>query len=103
MKSTGKLNVYGDFSMDRSKIVIHPNDGFDIGFMTLDNPIEMFHGVKVGDFESGAGTGEQGTLNLANDCRMGTVILNLKYWEEMGKPPQVSLYADDKRILISHE
>ena len=45
MKNTSELSVLGDFSMPEDTLVIHPNDGFDLGLMMTSHPVYIYRGI----------------------------------------------------------
>jgi len=77
--------------MNRKKIIIHPNDGYDLGMMTDRYTVTMKD--KSGDLA--------GEVLLKNECNTGTVILNLGFWEEIGKPKKIKLEYKDGNISFS--
>ena len=101
MKNTGKLAVIGDYTMKEGIVNIHPNDGFDIGLMTTNYPAYIYADVPLADFQAGNGDRINGTICLKNECKMGTVEINLRFWERMGKPKEVQLYYDDSKLLFA--
>ena len=101
MKNTGKLAVMGDYTMKEGSVVIHPNDGFDLGLMTTDYPVYIYTNTSIDDFKAGNGNKIGGSISLKNECRVGTVEINLKVWENMGKPKYVMLCYEDSKLLIA--
>lgn len=101
MKKTGALNVLGDFSMKDEMLVIHPNDGFDLGMMTTSYPVYIFYGCSLSEFEEGKGSNTGGKILLENKCRLGTLEMGKRAWEKMGKPKKVELFYSEPNIFIS--
>jgi hypothetical protein len=101
MKQSGKLAVLGDFSLKDSTVIIHPNDGYDIGLMTTSSPIYLYTNVTLEEFQAGGGDKTNGSILLKNECRMGTVEINLKRWQQMGKPKHVILYYEAPHLLLA--
>jgi hypothetical protein len=101
MKQSGKLAVLGDFSLKDNTVIIHPNDAFDIGLMTTSHPVYLYSGITLEEFQSGNGEKTNGSVLLKNECRMGTVEINLKRWQKMGKPKHVVIYYEEPHLLIS--
>ena len=100
MKNTGILNVLGDFSMAEDTVVIHPNDGFDLGMMMTSYPIYLYRGATFDEFTRGNGDKLSGKILLKNECRLGTVEMSTKSWEKMGKPKKVQLFYEEPNLLI---
>ncbi len=90
-KQTAELSVLGDYSFDEKTINIHPNDGYDLGLMTLSHVVRIFAGCTPEQFVDGSGANVFGTLYLKNECRMGTVEMSLKTAEKLGKARKVRL------------
>ena len=93
-KQTAELSVLGDFSFDEKTINVHPNDGYDIGLMTLSHVVRIFAGCTSQDFSDGTGAHVFGTLYLKNECRVGTVEMSLKTAEKLGKARKVRLILE---------
>ncbi|MFP4384945.1 MAG: hypothetical protein ACLFST_14530 [Spirochaetia bacterium] len=88
MKSTGPLAVIGDYNMKRQDVIIHPNDGYDLGMMTDRYTVMLRDG----------GDAVKGEIFLKNECRTGTVIMNSALWEDIGKPKKLKLNYDDETV-----
>lgn len=100
MKNTSELSVLGDFSMPEDTLVIHPNDGFDLGLMMTSHPVYIYRGISLADFKEKNGDRSGGKILLKNECRMGAVELSSKVLERLGKPKKVQLYYDEPNLLI---
>ncbi len=70
-----------------NRINIHPNEGFDLGFMTTNYRVEL----------EGFGATE---VWLLNDCPKQSVELNPQVWERCGKPKQAVLNFDGAKLSI---
>ena len=101
MKATDFLTVMGDFSLARDTLVIHPNDGFDLGFMTKTCAVKIVTGGTPADFAAGNATHVPGTVLLENACACGTMRMNLSWWKKMGSPGKVKLFCNQDILLIS--
>ncbi len=100
MRSTNSLRVSTDFSQSADKILIHPNDGYDLRLMQNNYSIRIFSNLTVEEFNSGKGRPLTGQILLENKCESGTIRLNHNYWLEMGKPFEVKLLFDKDKILV---
>ena len=100
MKKTNILNVLGDFSMKDDILVVHPNDGFDLGLMITSYPVYIFFGCSLSEFEEGKGEKIGGKILLDNKCRVGTVEMSRRILEKLGKPKKVELFYKEPNILI---
>ncbi len=101
MKSTEYLTVMSDLKLRRNDLVIHPNDGYDLGLLSRDNEVRIFAGTGVEDFAAGKGEGVAGIIRLHNSCTVATVHMNPARWNELGKPRLVRLAYEKDRLLIS--
>jgi hypothetical protein len=100
MKNTGNLNVLGDFTLQENILIIHPNDGFDLGMMTTSYTVNICRGVSVEEFKESSGEKLSGQIELKNECPTGTIEMGLKSWEKIGKPKYVKLYYEEPDLLI---
>jgi hypothetical protein len=101
MKSTGHLTAMGDFTLQKDLIILHPNDGYDLGLITKDNAVRIFSGASREDFLAGKGKFIPGIVQLLNECTHTTVRMNLSWWQEIGKPRRVRLTYHQEKLLIS--
>ncbi len=101
MKSTEYLTVMGDLKLRRNDLVIHPNDGYDLGLLSRDNEVRIFAGTSMEDFAAGKGDGINGTIRLHNSCTIATVHMSLARWNDLGRPQTVRLAYEKDRLLIS--
>lgn len=101
MKTSGLLAASGDFKQKKDVIVIHPNDGFDLGLMTTQYEVRIVMGETQEAFQKGSGKAVPGRLLLANDCPNGTIRLNLGQWQELGKPRELRLCCEEDKILVA--
>ena len=100
MKKTSPLNVLGDFCMKEDTLVIHPNDGFDLGLLRTSYPVYIYFGCSPSDFAAGTGEKLSGKILLENKCRLSTVEMGKKAWEKLGKPKRVELIYSEPNILV---
>ena len=103
MRSTGYLRTMGDFSLPRDVLVMHPNDGYDLGLLSTHNPLHIFMDCTLEDFQAGNGTAKTGNIHLKNDCPHSTLRINLAMWNTLGKPRHVKLVCRDHNLLIVPE
>jgi hypothetical protein len=101
MKSTERLSVMGDFTLSRDLILIHPNDGYDLGLLARETPVLIYACESAEEFLSGTARSIPGTLVLENSCTLSTVIMNLAWWHELGKPREVTLGYEGEKLLIT--
>ena len=100
MKSTDHLTAMGDTELVRNIIVMHPNDGYDLGLIAMDTAMKLFVGATEQDFLSGKGPHTTVSVRLKNDCAISTMRMNQKWWAEIGRPRRVRLACDQNKILL---
>jgi hypothetical protein len=87
MKQTRALRILCSSRLPEGRLNIHPNDGADMGLMTLSHSAKTADGATI-------------ELHLLNDCPMESVEIASKLWERLGKPARVVLGYDDGFIKI---
>jgi hypothetical protein len=85
-KSTSPLRMICHSGLAENRFNIHPNDGFDLGFMTTHYAVETSEG--------------QAEVWLLNECPQECVQINPKAWERLGKPAKAVLSYDGKILRI---
>ncbi|MBI9103179.1 MAG: hypothetical protein JEY99_12250 [Spirochaetales bacterium] len=101
MKKTGLLTVLGDSTLEMGKVVIHPNDGFELDLFQYSYPILLYHGMTVEEFNKGGGENVPGEIILSNDCKMGRVELPQKLCARLNNPNKAILIYSDGRLLLA--
>lgn len=92
VKETGYLTVLADFSFPEARIVINPNDGFDLGLMMSEAAALFYYGESPATIEHSDTAPIKGTIIQKNECTIGTVEISLKAVERMGTPKTVRLH-----------
>jgi len=87
MRKTGALRVLCPHGLPESRLNLHPNEGADLGMMTLSNSVTLDEG-------------EKGEVHLLNECPRETVEISAKYWERIGKPARAVLSLDGDKLSI---
>lgn len=91
--------VYTNSRLSTGDLVIHPNDGFDLGLMHNRYPVDVH--LKVHSLMPETDTlPVPGEIHLSNACRSGTLEVSQRQWEMMHKQEQVILAIKDKDIFI---
>ncbi|MEX2444427.1 MAG: hypothetical protein WD492_12530 [Alkalispirochaeta sp.] len=88
-KETGFLKVLADLSFPEKKIVINPNDGFDLGLLMTDATVEIYYGASPATWEGRSTNGVYGNIYQKNECKLGSVELSTKAVEKMDSPTRV--------------
>ncbi len=87
MKRTSPLRVLCPQGLPEHRLNIHPNEGADLGMMTVTNSV-ILHG------------GMRGEVHLLNDCPKETIEISPAYWERIGKPVRAVLCLDGDVLTI---
>ena len=101
MRNSKLLNVETNLYV-KNDIIIHPNEGYDLGLLSQTTPVKIFANTSVDVFKSEDENSIDGIVILKNDCRQGNIQLSKKYWNLIGKPEKVILYYENNKILISN-
>ena len=99
MKKTSSLRVHTDFSLTKNKIVIHPNDAFDLGLTDQNKVCAIYLNVQDKNIIDNKAY-VHGYLALDNNCHSGTVNINAKIWRNIGKPHKVVLASKGNSIFF---
>ncbi len=97
IKHTRDLSVYVDNALAIGELVIHPNDGFDLGLINPRYPMAICNQISTPGVNSSA---HQGNILLKNSCRSGTIQVSQKQWELLGKEKTVTLLLKTDTIFI---
>jgi len=101
MKRTNPIKLRLDVRLPSNEIVIHPNEGFDLGLMKDSYPVHIFTNMKLPDFMAAEGSSNPGTINLLNECPHETMWVGKKLYEEMKRPDKALLVLVDQKLLIA--
>lgn len=105
IRETGFLKVLADVSFNEKRVVINPNDGFDLGLMQTEATVLLYIGVSPANADSTDVKPVYARIYLKNECKLGTVELASKSVDQMGKPARVRLHLVDNpeypKLLIS--
>lgn len=109
IKETSVLNVLADLSFAEKKIVINPNDGFDLGLMMTDATVEIYYNTSPATWEGRTTAGVYGNIYQKNECKLGSVELSTRAVEKMDSPKRVRLHlvpagdAKYPQVLVEKE
>lgn len=92
LRETGFLKVLADYSFSENKIVLNPNDGFELGLMTTETTVLVYQGGSIDDLQSTEDSTYHARLYQNNECRLGTIEMSLKTAEKLGSPKRVRLH-----------
>jgi hypothetical protein len=97
MKHTQELNVFIDNHLATGDLVIHPNDGFDLGLMNAQYPVSIYNNTPAARNNLQA---LGGRIHLSNACKSGTLQISQKQWELIGKKQRVILCIKSEKVFI---
>lgn len=100
MKSTDHLAVKGDTGLVRNVLILHPNDGYDLGLIAINSTMKLCIGATEEDFLSGKVSHSLASVRLENKCALSTLQMNAAWWNEIGKPRLIRLCCHENRILL---
>ena len=93
-RETAFLRVIPDASFSAKKIVVNPNDGFDLGFMMSDAIVEIYYGESPATWEGPSSARVYGNLVQRNERGVGSIEqLSRVAHEKMGSPSRVRLHT----------
>ncbi len=101
MGSTDFLEVRGTQNVRDNEVLIHPNDGCDLGIMKTSYPAKIYLNATQEQFESGTGDPVDGHILLKNECHTGTIELSQCQCARLGNPSRARLTCQDGKILVS--
>ena len=101
MKSSQALLVKVNMTQ-KSDIIIHPNEGYDLGLMNTVTGVKIFDNSQIETFNEGSAGFYEGSIALENNCKQGTIQLTSRYWKKLGTPERVMLFYDSNKILVSN-
>ncbi len=104
-RETGQLRVLSDFNFPETRIVINPNDGFDIGLMMTEAQVKLCFETSVVLSPETESNTMDGVIFQKNECNPGTVEISSKALEKIGSPRNVRLHlvpsSPQPRLIIS--
>jgi len=101
MKRTGSLKVSVSTAVDRVHLVMHPNEGFDLGLMRIAHPVQLCRGIPVEDYLKGSdGVSEPVSVSLLNECPKETILLGTALYKLLGEPAKAVVLFDGTRLFL---
>jgi hypothetical protein len=101
MKKTGSLKVSVSANVEKSHLVMHPNEGFDLGLMRVAHPVCLCRDLGIEDYLRGVGSvTEQVNLQLLNECPKETIIVGSTLYRILGEPNKAVILYDGQRLYI---
>lgn len=101
MKKTAVLQVVYSQHIPRNVLIMHPNDGFDIGMMTTSYQVEWCTNIDARSFLTGAsGTCNAMRVDLLNECPHLQLQMNVAHGREISMAEKAVLFYDGSRVFI---
>ncbi|MFP4362851.1 MAG: hypothetical protein ACLFR1_03165 [Spirochaetia bacterium] len=100
MKHTGRLDIRTDVRFPINKVVIHPNDGYDLGLMNREYDVDLYFNAPLEAIKSNSGKPLNGTIHLENECKLGTLEISKKLWEQIENPKKAVLVYTPEKLII---
>lgn len=101
MKKTTALKVSVSTSVDRVHLVMHPNEGFDLGLMRIDHPVRLCREIGVEDYLRGSnGVSEDVSVSLLNECPQETLLMGTALFKLLGEPTKAVVLFDGQRLYL---
>lgn len=104
MKRTSVLKILHDTGFPVNKLVIHPNAGFELGFMQIKYNAKLCVNMGIEAFKTGSAEPLcDAEIFLLNECKDGVIEMAAKLWDKIGKPDRCLLIYDEERnnLLIA--
>lgn len=101
MKKTVVLQVIYSQHIPRNVLIMHPNDGFDIGMMTCSYQVEWCTDVDARSFLTGSnGSMAPSRVDLLNECPHQQLQMNVYHGKDIGMAEKAVLFYDGKRVFV---
>ena len=101
MKKTGSLKVFVSATIDRQQLVMHPNDGFDLGLMRVEHPVRLCLKLKLEEYLQGSeGEVDLVSLALRNECPPQTILIGSALHRVLGEPAKAVVLYDGNRLYV---
>ena len=101
MKKTGSMVVSVSASAARDSLVMHPNDGFDLGFMRVEHPVPLCLDLGLEAFLKGeTAASDPVRLALLNECPPKTMVVGTALHRRLGEPIRVVVLFDGERLFV---
>jgi len=101
MKKTQAVKVSVSTAVDRVHLVMHPNEGFDLGLMRIAHPVQLCRGIGVEDYlKGGDGVCEMVNVSLLNECPKETLLVGTALYKLLGEPAKAVILFDGHRLFV---
>jgi len=80
---------------------MHPNEGFDLGLLRLEHPVQLCRGIGVEEYlKGGVGVCEMVDIALLNNCPKETLLVGKTLYRLLGEPSKAVVLFDGHRLFI---
>jgi hypothetical protein len=101
MKKTGSLKVSVSAAMERQQLMMHPNDGFDLGLMRVEHQVRLCRNLNLEGYLKGSeGDVDPICLSLRNECPQQTILVGLALYRALGEPTKAVVLYDGHRLYV---
>jgi len=100
VKKTGTLKVSVSANLGREHLVMHPNDGFDLGLLRVEHPVRLCLRPTLEDYLKGLDDGDPVNVALRNDCQNETLLIGARLYDQLGRPARAVVFFDGNRLFI---
>lgn len=100
MKSSQTLVVKTNLYL-KDDIILHPNEGYDLGLMLPSTPVKIFSNSTIEVFNKAENGFMNGNVLLENKCTPLTIEIAKSFWKKIGSPDKVKLFYKDNKILVA--
>lgn len=101
MKKTVPLKVSVSTGVDRVHLVMHPNEGFDLGLMRVTHPVQLCRNLDLEDYlKGGQGDIDMVSIDLVNDCPKETILVSTSLYRLLGGPAKAVVLFDGERLYV---
>jgi len=101
MKKTGSLKVSVSGTLDREHLIMHPNEGFDLGLLRVEHTLKLCLDLKLEAYLKGdASQADFIRLALKNDCPRDTLVVGTALHHLLGEPAKVVVLFDGNRLYV---
>jgi hypothetical protein len=85
MSCTDPLRVVCSPGLPDFRLNLHPNDGADLGLMTIRHSVDLDGGSPV-------------EVRLLNECPAGRLEIGTRFWDRIGRPERVMLSLEGETL-----
>lgn len=101
MKKTKTLKVSVSVAVAQDHLVLHPNEGFDLGLMRVGHPLRLCSNIPIEDYLRGSdGESFNVHVDLLNECPKETMLIGVSLHRLLGAPGKAVVLADGERLYV---